>query len=336
MDVNSFPRPRRLRSSTPIRQLVAETSLAPSQLICPIFVRQGALEPKPIVSMPGVVQHSLDSLERYVALLGDRGVSSILLFGVTDEKDDDGSLACRSDFVLQVAIDRIKQRFGHDVSVFSDLCLDEYTTHGHCGVLRSDGTVDNDATLERYQELALSLGRAGVDFVAPSGMMDHQVAAIRSALDANSLTDVGILAYSAKYASALYGPFRDAVEVTIADGGNRAAYQQDYRNSREALLEVDLDIAEGADIVMVKPAGFYLDVIAAVAARATVPVAAYQVSGEYAMIVAAGEAGYIDADAAALESLIAIRRAGAQVVITYFADRVAQWQGRMESNHVRE
>jgi porphobilinogen synthase len=290
-----------------------------------MFIREGISEPVPIASMPGVVQHSVASATEEVRSLLDCGVSSVLLFGVTDHKDDDGSYACRPDFVLQRAISELKETFGDSVFVISDLCLDEYTSHGHCGVLDAKGRVDNDRTLLRYQELAQSLASAGVDMVAPSGMMDHQVAAIREALDNMEASECGILAYSAKYASALYGPFREAVDVQIADGGDRRGYQQDYRNQREALLEVELDLAEGADMVMVKPASFYLDVLAKIRAICPVPLTAYQVSGEYSMIVSASEAGFIDRQQTILESLTAIVRAGADNVLTYFAKEVAEW-----------
>ncbi len=323
--MSSFPRPRRLRSTGAIRDLVAETRFSTSQLILPAFVREGIAEPVPIHSMPGVSQHTIDSLLKEAEELLGSGVGTILLFGVTDEKDSDGSLACRQEFVLQRAIGALKRSFGDELTVMSDLCMDEYTTHGHCGVLDSLGRVDNDRTLLRYQELALSLAEAGVDFVAPSGMMDHQVAAIREALDGSGLVDTGILAYSAKYASALYGPFRDAVEVEIAGGGNRKAYQQDYRNRREALREIELDLEEGADMIMVKPASYYLDIIAAAREISDRPVAAYQVSGEYSMIIAAAASGFLDRESVALESLAAIFRAGADLVLTYFAKEVKGW-----------
>lgn len=320
-----FRRPRRLRATAQVRDLVAETRLHRGQFILPMFVREGISEPVPIASMPGVVQHSVGSAIEEVRALLDSGVSSVLLFGVTDHKDEDGSYACRSDFILQRAISELKDTFGDSVFVISDLCLDEYTSHGHCGVLDEKGRVDNDRTLLRYQELAQSLASAGVDMVAPSGMMDHQVAAIREALDDMQATECGILAYSAKYASALYGPFREAVDVHIADGGDRRGYQQDYRNQREALLEVELDLAEGADMVMVKPASFYLDVLSKIRAICPVPLTAYQVSGEYSMIVAASESGFIDRKQTILESLIAIVRAGADNVLTYFAKEAAEW-----------
>ncbi len=323
--MSSFPRPRRLRSTGAIRDLVAETRFSTSQLILPAFVREGIAEPVPIHSMPGVSQHTIDSLLKGAEELLGSGVGTILLFGVTDEKDSDGSLACRQEFVLQRAIGALKRSFGDELTVMSDLCMDEYTTHGHCGVLDSLGRVDNDRTLLRYQELALSLAEAGVDFVAPSGMMDHQVAAIREALDGSGLVDTGILAYSAKYASALYGPFRDAVEVEIAGGGNRKAYQQDYRNRREALREIELDLEEGADMIMVKPASYYLDIIAAAREISDRPVAAYQVSGESSMIIAAAASGFLDRESVALESLAAIFRAGADLVLTYFAKEVKGW-----------
>jgi porphobilinogen synthase len=290
-----------------------------------MFVREGISQPVPIASMPGVVQHSAASAIEEVRALLDCGVSSVLLFGVTDHKDEDGSYACRADFILQRTISELKDTFGDSVFVFSDLCLDEYTSHGHCGVLDAKGRVDNDRTLLRYQELAQSLASAGVDMVAPSGMMDHQVAAIREALDDMHASECGILAYSAKYASALYGPFREAVDVQIADGGDRRGYQQDYRNQREALLEVELDLAEGADMVMVKPASYYLDVLAKIRAICPVPLTAYQVSGEYSMIMSASEAGFIDRRQTILESLTAIVRAGADNVLTYFAKEAAGW-----------
>ncbi len=320
-----FRRPRRLRATAQVRDLVAETRLHRGQFILPMFVREGISQPVPIASMPGVVQHSAASAIEEVRALLDCGVSSVLLFGVTDHKDEDGSYACRSDFILQRTISELKDTFGDSVYVFSDLCLDEYTSHGHCGVLDAKGRVDNDRTLLRYQELAQSLASAGVDMVAPSGMMDHQVAAIREALDDMHASECGILAYSAKYASALYGPFREAVDVQIADGGDRRGYQQDYRNQREALLEVELDLAEGADMVMVKPASYYLDVLAKIRAICPVPLTAYQVSGEYSMIMSASEAGFIDRKQTILESLTAIVRAGADNVLTYFAKEAAGW-----------
>lgn len=323
--MSSFPRPRRLRGTGAIRNLVAETGFSPAQLILPAFVREGITEPVPIKSMPGVSQHTLESLREEAEGLLRSGVNTILLFGVTDEKDIDGSLACKQGFILQRAITALKRSFGDELTIMSDLCLDEYTTHGHCGVLDNLGRVDNDKTLLRYQKLALSLAEASVDFVAPSGMMDHQVAAIREALDGEGWVDTGILAYSAKYASALYGPFRDAVEVEIAGGGDRKAYQQDYRNRREALREIELDLAEGADMIMVKPASLYLDIIAAASEISDRPVAAYQVSGEYSMIACAAAAGYLDRSAVALESLTAIFRAGADLVLTYFAKEVKGW-----------
>jgi porphobilinogen synthase len=308
-----------------MRDLVAETQLHREQLILPMFVREGIDDPVPIVSMPGVVQHSMASALEEVRSLVDCGVHSVLLFGVTDYKDEDGSYACRPDFILQRCIQELKEEFGDTLIVMSDLCLDEYTTHGHCGVLDARGKVDNDRTLVRYQLLAQSLARAGVDMVAPSGMMDHQVAAIREALDDADAAECGILAYSAKYASALYGPFREAVDVRIADGGDRRAYQQDYRNQREAVLEVELDLAEGADMIMIKPASYYLDVISRVRPLCPVPLVAYQVSGEYSMIVAASDVGYIDRRQTVLESLTAIVRAGADSVLTYFAKEISEW-----------
>jgi len=323
--MEQFRRPRRLRASGPIRELVAETFIRPSQMILPMFVKEGIDRSVPIRSMPGVSQLTVEACLEEARDALAAGVRSVILFGVTDERDEDGSCAISKDFILQRAIRALKDRFGEDLVVMSDLCLDEYTVHGHCGVLDARGHVDNDATLARYQELAVSLAEAGVDFVAPSGMMDHQVAAIRAALDDVGAAECGILAYSAKYASSLYGPFREAVEVEIAGGGDRKAYQQDVRNRREALLEVELDLEEGADMVMVKPASFFLDIISQVAAISPVPVAAYQVSGEYAMIRGAGELGYLDWERTALESLIAIVRAGADMVLTYFAKEVERW-----------
>jgi len=320
--VASFPRPRRLRETESIRDLVADVDLDPKRLICPLFVKEGLSQPREISTMPGVYQHTLDSMCKKVDQLLAQSVTSVMLFAVTDNKDEDGGVACRDEFILQRALDVLTDRYGGSLTTFADLCLDEYTTHGHCGVLDSNGRVDNDATLVRYQDIAKSFAHHGVDFVAPSGMMDHQVAAIREALDGAAATGVGILAYSAKYASSLYGPFRDAVEVSIANGGDRSSYQQDIRNGREALREVDLDVAEGADLIMVKPASYFLDIIAQVGARSPVPVAAYQVSGEYAMIMAAGATGAIDARMTARESLVSITRAGAPIILTYFADRI--------------
>ncbi|HYN31146.1 MAG TPA: porphobilinogen synthase [Ilumatobacteraceae bacterium] len=311
-------RPRRLRRSPAMRDLVAQHHLRVDDLVAPLFVREGIDEPQPIESLPGVVQHTRDSLRREVATLAGLGVRSVILFGVPANKDAIGSGAFDPHGIVQLALDDLRGDLGDDMVVMADLCVDEYTDHGHCGVLDDRGVVDNDATLEIYARAAVAQATAGAQVVAPSGMMDGQVAAIRAALDGAGFIDVAIMAYSAKYASALYGPFRDAVGVSIVGGGDRKGYQQDWRNAREAQREIDLDLAEGADIVMVKPALAYLDVIAAAASRVDVPIAAYHVSGEYAMIHAAADRGWIDGDAVALEHLSAIKRAGADIVLTYF------------------
>jgi porphobilinogen synthase len=311
-----------------MRELVAETRLGVDDLIAPLFVREGIAEPQPIESLPGVVQHTRQSLRAEVDQLARLGVRAVILFGVPTRKDAVGSGAYDPDGIVQLALQDLRADIGSDVVLIADLCVDEYTDHGHCGVVGTTGEVDNDATVELYVKAALAQARAGADVVAPSGMMDGQVAAIRAALDGEQFADVAIMAYAAKYASALYGPFRDAVDVSIADGGDRKGYQQDVRNGREALREIDLDVAEGADIVMVKPALSYLDVIAAAARRVDVPLAAYHVSGEYAMIRAAAERGWIDGDAVAIEHLIAIKRAGADIVLTYFARWYAELAAR--------
>lgn len=320
-----FPqrRLRRLRRTPALRRMVAETSLTPDDLVAPLFVREEADEPVPIHSLPGVVQHSRSSLVEEVTQLVDLGVPAVILFGIPSRKDAEGSGASDPDGIVQVALKDLRDRFGDSVALIADLCLDEYTDHGHCGLVTPEGTVDNDATLDRYTEVALAQAEAGVDIVAPSGMMDGQVAAIRDALDEDEFGEVAILAYAAKFASGLYGPFRDAVEVEIVGGGDRKAYQQDFRNGREALEEVRLDVAEGADILMVKPAVTYLDVIARVRAEHDLPVAAYQVSGEYAMVHAAAERGWIDGHLVALEQLTAVKRAGADLILTYFAKDIA-------------
>ena len=315
---------RRLRRTEAMRRMVAETSLSVDDLVAPLFVREGVEEPVPIASMPGHFQHSSTSLVAEAKRLGALGIPAVVLFGVPEHKDATGSGAWDPDGVVQRSLADLKSALGDAMVLVADLCLDEYTDHGHCGVVRRDGTVDNDATLELYGRVALAQVSAGADVVAPSGMMDGQVAAIRSALDGAGHAEVAVLAYAAKFASALYGPFRDAVDVTIAGGGDRRAYQQDPANRREALAEVALDVAEGADIVMVKPAVSYLDVIAAVARSVDVPVAAYHVSGEYAMVKAAAERGWIDGDAVALEQLVAVKRAGADMILTYFAGEVAE------------
>jgi len=301
-----------------MRELVAQHHVRVTDLVAPLFVREGVDEPQPITSLPGVVQHSRESLRAEVASLAGLGVRAVILFGVPAAKDATGSGAYDPDGIVQVALRDLRSDLGDDVVVMADLCVDEYTDHGHCGIVGDDGTVDNDATLEIYARAALAQAEAGAQVVAPSGMMDGQVAVIRDALDGAGFTDVAVMAYAAKFASALYGPFRDAVDVSIVGGGDRKGYQQDWRNAREAQLEIELDVAEGADIVMVKPALAYLDVIAEAAARVDVPLAAYHVSGEYAMIHAAAERGWIDGDAVALEHLTAIKRAGADIVLTYF------------------
>ncbi len=312
-------RPRRLRRTAAIRDLVAQHHLRVDDLVAPLFVREGIDEPQPIDSLPGVVQHTRASLRSEVSALAELGVRAVILFGVPASKDPTGSGAHDSDGIVQLALGDVRADMGDDLVVMADLCVDEYTDHGHCGIVRDDGTVDNDATLEVYARAAIAQATAGAQVVAPSGMMDGQVAVIRDALDEAGFTEVAIMAYAAKYASALYGPFRDAVDVSIVGGGDRKGYQQDWRNAREAQLEISLDVAEGADIVMVKPALAYLDVIAEASARLDVPTAAYHVSGEYAMIHAAAERGWIDGDAVALEHLGAIKRAGADIVLTYFA-----------------
>jgi porphobilinogen synthase len=306
-----------------MRRMVSETSLAPRQLVLPLFVGEGLTAPVPIASMPGVVQHTRESLRKAAAEAAAAGVGGVMLFGVPVTKDAVGSGGTDPDGILNVAIANVVGEVGDSVVVMSDLCLDEFTDHGHCGVLAADGTVDNDATLERYAEMAVAQATAGVAVVGPSGMMDGQVGVVRAALDSAGHLDTGILAYSVKYASAFYGPFREAVSSTLQ--GDRHSYQQDPANGREARREVALDLAEGADLVMVKPALGYLDVLREVSAMSDVPVAAYNVSGEYAMVEAAAAAGYIDREAAILEVLTSIRRAGADVVLSYWATEVAGW-----------
>jgi porphobilinogen synthase len=320
-----FPvqRMRRLRSTPALRRLVAETRVGVDDLVAPLFVREGIDAPVPIASLPGVVQHTRESLRKEARELAELGIPAVILFGVPARKDAEGSEAWNPDGIVQAALRDLRAEVGDELVLMADLCLDEYTDHGHCGVLTPEGTVDNDATLDRYARVAVAQADAGAHVVAPSGMMDGQVAAIRAALDAAGHTEVAILAYAAKYASGLYGPFRDAVDVRIAGGGDRKGYQQDFRNRREALAEIDLDVAEGADMVMVKPALAYLDVIAEARRRTTIPIAAYQVSGEYAMLKAAAERGWIDGPAVALEQLTAIKRAGADVILTYLAREMA-------------
>lgn len=316
-------RPRRLRQNPVLRSLVAETRLHPRDLVLPVFVAEGLTEPRPITSMPGVVQHTLESVVEVAHRCVAAGIGGIMLFGVPQHKDATGTGAVDPDGILNVALRAVREAVGDDLVVMADTCLDEFTDHGHCGVIDERGRVDNDATNLLYAEMAVAQARAGAHVVAPSGMMDGQVAVIREALDAEGFTDTVILAYSAKYASAFFGPFRDAVQSSLQ--GDRRTYQQDAANIVESLREIDLDIAEGADMVMVKPAMSYLDVVAAAAERSSVPVAAYQVSGEYSMIHAAAANGWIDLRTAALESLVSIRRAGAQVVLTYFALEVPEW-----------
>jgi porphobilinogen synthase len=322
----SFPqqRLRRLRRTPALRRLVAESRLGIDDLVAPLFVREGIDEPVPVTSLPGVVQHTRESLRREVAQLVDLGLPAVILFGVPEHKDAEGSGASDPDGIVQLAVRDLRDDLGDRVVVMADLCLDEYTDHGHCGLVTPDGTVDNDATLERYAEVAIAQALAGVDVCAPSGMMDGQVLAIREALDDEAQEHVAILAYSAKYASALYGPFRDAVDVEIADGGDRRAYQQDWHNVRESMEELRADVSEGADMVMVKPALTYLDVVTRARAELDVPIAAYHVSGEYAMVHAAAERGWIDGDAVALEQISAVKRAGADLVLTYFARHLAE------------
>ena len=318
-------RPRRLRSTPAIRRLVAETRVHPAQLILPVFVADGLAEPRAIGSMPDVVQHTIDSLRAEARSAATAGIGGIMLFGVpeADDKDAVGSAGYAPDGVLNRAIAAVRAEVGDELPVLADTCLDEFTDHGHCGVLDADGTVDNDATVKLYVRQAVSQAAAGAHFVAPSGMMDGQVAAIRAGLDAAGHSQVGILAYAVKYASAFYGPFREAVGSSLV--GDRRTYQQDPANRREGRLEAAIDELEGADLVMVKPAAHYLDVLADIAARSTVPVAAYQVSGEYAMIAAAAERGWIDRQAALTEAITCIVRAGADVVLTYAALELAGW-----------
>ncbi len=324
-----FPihRPRRLRRTPALRDLVAETNVTVADLIAPLFVREAIDAPIEISSLPGVYQDTLESLRKGVVELASMGVRAVMLFGVPAQRDEVGSAAFDPDGIVQVALRELRSEVGNDVVLMADLCVDEYTSHGHCGIVGDDGSVDNDATLEIYAKAAVAQAQAGADIVAPSGMMDGQVGAIRAALDASGFEHVAILGYSAKYASALYGPFRDAVDVTIVGGGDRKGYQQDWRNAREALVEVRADLAQGADMVMVKPALAYLDVISAVRREVDVPLAAYHVSGEYSMLKAAAANGWIDHDAVALEHLTAIKRAGADLILTYlsrwFAERAS-------------
>jgi porphobilinogen synthase len=323
----AFPvsRPRRLRTSDAIRDLVAEVRLHTSDLVAPLFVREGITEPQPIKSLPGVSQHTITSLVKEVGELRDLGIRAVILFGVPATKDEIGSGAFDPNGIAQVALRALRDAYGDSIVIMADLCVDEYTSHGHCGIIGSNGDVDNDATLDIYCRAAVAQANAGAHVVAPSGMMDGQVGAIRAALDAAGHSNVAIMAYSAKYASGLYGPFRDAVDVQIAGGGNRKGYQQDFRNARESMREVFEDLEQGADIVMVKPALSYLDVISTVRQSVDVPVAAYHVSGEYSMIKAAAANGWIDHDVVALEHLTSIKRAGADIILTYLARWFAEF-----------
>ncbi len=322
----TFPqrRMRRLRRTPALRRLVAETHLSIDDLVAPLFVREGIDSPQPIASLPGVVQHTRASLVTEVKQLQALGVPAVILFGIPERKDAEGSEAWNPDGIVQVALADLRDEVGDGIVLISDLCVDEYTDHGHCGIVDDSGEVDNDETLELYMRAAVAQAAAGADIVAPSGMMDGQVIAIRDALDEEGFEDTIILAYAAKYASALYGPFRDAVDVTIAGGGDRKGYQQDYRNGREALEEIRLDVGEGADMIMVKPALSYLDIIVRARAELDLPIAAYHVSGEYSMIKAAAERGWIDGPAVALEQLTAIKRAGADIILTYLAREIAE------------
>lgn len=322
----SFPgaRPRRLRTTPALRRMVAETRLHPADLILPAFVREGIGEPVPIQAMPGVVQHTRDTLRKAAVEAREAGVAGIMIFGVPedDKKDALGTAGTDPEGILQVAIRDVRAEVGDELVIMSDLCLDEYTDHGHCGVLTADGRVDNDATLERYAEMAQVQADAGVHVVGPSGMMDGQIGVVRDALDTIGKEDVSILAYTAKYSSAFYGPFREAVGSSLT--GDRKTYQQDPANVRESLRELALDLEEGADMIMVKPAGPYLDILAKVAESVDVPVAAYQISGEYAMVEAAAEKGWINREAAIAETLLGIKRAGANMILTYWATEVAR------------
>lgn len=316
-------RPRRLRSTSAMRRLVRETRIDPAQLVLPMFVADGLTEPRPISSLPGVVQHTLDSLKAEASRAAAAGVGGIMLFGVPmpDDKDASGSCGARPDGILNAGIAALAAEIGDASVIMADTCLDEFTDHGHCGVVDAAGRVDNDATLDLYAELAVAQAAAGAHVVGPSGMMDGQVAAIRTALDAAGHLDTAVLAYSAKYASAFFGPFREAVGSSLT--GDRMSYQQDPANRREGLRETMLDLAEGADMVMVKPAGYYLDVLADMAAASPVPVAAYQVSGEYAMVEAAAQRGWLDRERAIAETVTSIIRAGADIVLTYWALELA-------------
>lgn len=321
----SFPthRPRRLRTTPAMRRLTAEHRLNAAELILPAFIREGLTEPNPIASMPGVQQHTTDSLKRAAAEAVELGVGGIMLFGIPAERDARGTASLDPEGVLNKAIRDVRAEVGDELVVMSDVCLDEFTDHGHCGVLDGKGYVDNDATLEIYGQMAVAQAEAGAHVLGPSGMMDGQIAVIRQALEQAGHANTAVVAYAAKYASAFYGPFREAVDSQLT--GDRRTYQMDAANRREAILEVELDLEEGADMVMVKPAMSYLDILADVAAMSPVPVAAYQISGEYSMIEAAAANGWIDRRAAITESVLGIKRAGASMVLTYWATELAGW-----------
>ncbi|MEG2714797.1 MAG: porphobilinogen synthase, partial [Glutamicibacter sp.] len=316
-------RPRRLRQNPAIRRLVAENELSARQLILPAFVREGLVEPNEITSMPGVYQHTMDSLKAAAAYAAELGLGGIMLFGIPEVRDENGSAGLDPQGILNRGIAAVRAEVGDELVVMSDVCLDEFTSHGHCGVLDAQGNVDNDATLEIYGQMAVAQAEAGAHMLGPSGMMDGQIGVIRQALDAAGRQDVSILAYSAKYASAFYGPFREAVDSQLV--GDRRTYQMDSANRSEAVLEAELDIAEGADMIMVKPAMSYLDIVRDIADISPVPVSAYQISGEYSMIEAAAANGWIDRKASVLESLLSIKRSGAQQILTYYAAEVAGW-----------
>ena len=322
----SFPnkRLRRLRRTPALRRLVAETRLSVDDLVAPLFIREGIETPVPIPSLSGVKQHTRESLINEVKELNSIGIPGIILFGIPEQKDSHGSQAWDPNGIVQLALQDCREAIGEDMVLIADLCVDEYTDHGHCGIIGEDGTVNNDQTIEIYGKIAQAQARAGADIVAPSGMMDGQVRAIRNALDGENFEETSILSYSAKYASGLYGPFRDAVDVTIADGGDRKTYQQDWRNGREALSEIRADIEEGADMIMIKPAIPYLDVLSKARQITDLPIAAYHVSGEYAMIKAAANQNLIDERIVALEHLTAIKRAGADFILTYLAREIAE------------
>ncbi len=324
----AFPqhRPRRLRRTAALRSLIRETDLSPRQLVAPLFVKEGILDPAPIASMPGHFQHTVESLTKEARDIATRGIVAFVLFGIPERKDPEGSAAWDPDGIAQIALRALRDELGDEHVLIADLCLDEYTDHGHCGVLALDGSVDNDRTLLRYQDIALAQAAAGADLVAPSGMMDGQVGAIRAALDDGGRLAVGILSYAAKFASSFYGPFRDAAECAPRFG-DRTGYQMDPANAEEALREIRTDIAEGADIVMIKPALPYLDVIRRAKQDTGHPLAAYNVSGEYSMVKAAVQNGWLDPRRAALEVLLSIRRAGADLILTYHAGEAAEWLG---------